>query len=257
MIAESAFARLNLRVAQILYRLSLYLGQRGCPDLQPRRWSNAELKRFGSLFSGSVVNVSGWNDGDKSGGIYRSYFPAASDYFVTNYPGSRGLEVGVPGALELDLEKPLVPEMRERFDVVFSHTVLEHIFLTRLALQNLVGLSRDVVVIVVPFIQEEHFEEGSYGDHWRWAPAGLRRALQEEGLEVLYFSNNDSHFFPIYNFVIASKLPERWRGHFPPLSLQTNRRVGAGLFSSQIEGRFSLTKLLGSSSAGPARRAGL
>ena len=33
----------------------------------PRIWSNKELKKFASLFSGEIINVSGWMDNDKQG----------------------------------------------------------------------------------------------------------------------------------------------------------------------------------------------
>lgn len=40
----------------------------------PRVWSNRELEKFGHLFSGKGVNVSGWKDIDKEGKKYRDYF---------------------------------------------------------------------------------------------------------------------------------------------------------------------------------------
>src|SRR5258706_3556650 len=59
--------------------------------VRPREWSNAELRKFAPQFSGPVINVSGWRDEDKTGGHYRDYFPAASDYAVSNYSGERGI----------------------------------------------------------------------------------------------------------------------------------------------------------------------
>lgn len=209
--------------------------------MQPRIWSNEELRRFAHLFTGEVVNVSGWRDEDKRGAHYRSYFTKAKAYHITNYPGSRGLEGGSSGGIALDLEQAPPPELLGKFEVVFSHTVLEHIFSSRLALHHLALLSSDVVIVVVPFLQDEHFEEGSYADHWRWAPASLKRSFAEEGFEVLYSSTNDSPFFPIYNFIIASKFPERWRAHFPTIAGPVGARIGAGIFDARISSVPSLT----------------
>ena len=52
---------------------------------KPRSWSNRELRLLGPHFEGSVINVSGKVDGDKEGGLYRTYFPSASEYYVSNY----------------------------------------------------------------------------------------------------------------------------------------------------------------------------
>ena len=39
----------------------------------PRIWSNSELAKFSGLFTGDVVNVSGWNDFDKQSNRYKDY----------------------------------------------------------------------------------------------------------------------------------------------------------------------------------------
>ena len=69
---------------------------------RPRLWSNQELRKFGTLFKGRIVNVSGAEDYDKSvtdlreylfssrydaGLKYKSYFPNAEAYCLTNHPG--------------------------------------------------------------------------------------------------------------------------------------------------------------------------
>jgi len=90
-----------------------------------RTWSNIELKKIAPIFEGDVVNVSGWEDKDKDGGFYKDYFVNASNYFITNYSQhmpDRDNEI------ELDLEENLSSNLKEKFDVVFSHTILEHIY---------------------------------------------------------------------------------------------------------------------------------
>ena len=59
----------------------------------PRIWSNDHLRRIAPLFEGEAVNVSAWDDMDKQGGDYRSYFSRASAYSITNFGGIRGAEV--------------------------------------------------------------------------------------------------------------------------------------------------------------------
>lgn len=94
----------------------------------PRSWSNSELKKFATLFSGRVVNVSGWRDIDKQGACYRDYFINAEEYWITNYrPEARGFQGNQENELFLDLTDPL-PLDFPKYNVVFNHTVLEHIF---------------------------------------------------------------------------------------------------------------------------------
>ena len=127
-----------------------------------RSWSNDELRRIAPLCAGDVANVSGWEDRDKEGRLYRSYFTGAASYTLTNFPGERGF-AGREGELLLDLGGELPPALEQRFEVVFNHTTLEHIFEVRRAFANLCRLSRDLVIVVVPFAQEQH-ETASFGD---------------------------------------------------------------------------------------------
>jgi len=143
------------------------------------------------LFDGDVVNVSGWKDEDKEGGAYRDYFPSAASYTVTNFERGYGFQ-GRPGEVLLDLTVPVRDELRGKFDVVFNHTTLEHIYNTDLAFENLCAMSRDVVIIVVPFLQPVHEgEDNAYSDFWRFSPAAVRKMFEERGLHPLYVSYND------------------------------------------------------------------
>ena len=120
----------------------------------PRLWSNAEIRKFAPLFQGDVVNVSAWKDVDKEGRKYRDYFTKARSYSITNYNAdARGLQ-GVDGEIFLDLTAPLPAELKGKFDVVFNHTCLEHIFEVEKAFENLCLMSSDVVITVVPFLQQ-------------------------------------------------------------------------------------------------------
>jgi len=177
----------------------------------PRLWSNLELSKFAPLFSGAVVNVSAWRDEDKNGNTYRDYFSNASEYFLTNFDADKRGFQGSNGEIFLDLEEPLPKELQSRFDVVFNHTTLEHIYDFRTAFRNLCCMTKDIVIIVVPFLQQMHAD---YGDYWRFTPQALHRMFEDEGLDVAYLSFNNDFRSSVYVFCIATKNPGRWRSHF-------------------------------------------
>ena len=177
----------------------------------PRHWSNLELARHASLFTGSVVNVSAWQDSDKEGRLYKDYFVNASSYSITNYRAdARGFQ-GLANEIFLDLESELSPDLRRRFDVVFNHTTLEHIYEARKALANLCAISKDVVILVLPFLQQYH---GEYGDYWRFTPLAIKKMFEENGYTLLYQSFNSHRNSAVYTFTIASRQPEKWLGRF-------------------------------------------
>jgi hypothetical protein len=187
-----------------------------------RLWSNKELRRFSDLLAGDVVNVSAGDDVDKEGGVYAAYFPKATSYTITNYaPGSfRGFQ-GRENELHLDLSDELPKEYEQRFDVVFNHTTLEHVFDVPLAFRSMCRMSRDLLVLVVPFAQVQHDTEG-YKDYWRIAPIALRKMAADNGFTVLYESCNEDDNAGIYIFFIASRQPQQWAGKMPtfqPLTL--------------------------------------
>lgn len=180
-------------------------------DQGPRVWSNQELRKFAHLFSGDIVNVSGWDDRDKEEGKYADYFKDKKSYTITNYKGKKGIS-NLPNEIYLDLENYLPSNLEGKFDVVFNHTTLEHVFDIFGAFKNLCLLSRDVVILVVPFIEGVHELPGSFGDYWRPTYLALERLFQENGFTVLYGSSRP--ILPFYHFFIASKKPEKWKGVF-------------------------------------------
>lgn len=189
----------------------------------PRVWSNSELARFAPLFGGRVVNVSAWKDVDKEGRHYRDYFTAADSYSITNYRAeARGWQGGV-GEIFLDLEQPLPHGLEQAFDVVFNHTTLEHIFDVRQAFANICGLSRDVVILVVPFLQPYH---SHYGDYWRFSPLAVKRLFEEQEMDLCYLSFNSHRAAAVYVFAIASRHPERWRPHLPDIRFSPRDPTG-------------------------------
>ena len=173
------------------------------------------LRQLGPLFEGKVINVSAGDNVDKEGATYEAYFPRATEFWTSNYkPGAFRGFVGRDRELLLDLEQPVPPELVGSFDVVFNHTTLEHVFEVFTATDNLCKLSRDVVVVVVPFAQTQH-ESPGYQDFWRFTPTCMRRLLARSGFEVIYEAVNDDFNAATYLLVVATKRPEAWRGKLP------------------------------------------
>jgi hypothetical protein len=202
----------------------------------PRLWSNTVLRDWAALCHGRVVNVSAGRDEDKQGGCYRDYFLNASEYVITNHaPGTfRGFS-GVEGEVLLDLERPLPTALEGQFDTVFNHTTLEHVFDFRLATANLCAMSRDLVILVVPCAQVQH-DHADFGDYWRFMPAGVRRLLGENQMEVVFEASNPDCNAGVYLFVVGSRFPERWRPaceNFRPL-VDVASQIGAPTFLSRF-----------------------
>jgi hypothetical protein len=194
----------------------------------PRLWSNGELRRLAPLFPGDVVNVSAWEDGDKEGARYRDYFTAASSYTLTNFGRTRGAAAAGEAEIMLDLGEELPEDLRGHFDVVFNHTTLEHIYEVRRAFANLCAMSRDVVIVVVPFAQAEHTTD-SFGDFWRFAPGALRTLAAENGLSIVYESESPDRDAGIYLLIVAVRNAQYWRGRMPHhrTVVEAGRWIGA------------------------------
>ena len=194
------------------------------PENHPRRWSNREIRRLGTLFKGRIVNVSGWRDEDKEGGHYRNYFPNAESYGLTNYWGTGVPNDGAAGAVFLDLQSPLPEALHDSCEVAFSHTVLEHIGNVELAMRNIGAMTTDAALIVVPWMQDEHYRPGIFGDYWRFSPLGMQRLMGLVGLEMVYCEANDQPWYPVYLVAVGTKKPEVWKDQFS--ELDWNRRLG-------------------------------
>lgn len=180
-----------------------------------RIWSNRELMKFSHLFTGDVLNVSGWKDEDSEGGYYKQYFLKAKSYSISNYKSEiKGLQ-GFNNEFYLDLEDNLLEGLVKKWDVVFNHTTLEHIYNFNKAFKNMCLLSKDIVIIVVPFLQQMH---GEYGDYWRFSPLAVKQLFDENHLSLVYLSFNNTPKHSVYIFSIASRNPEKWKSIYKPFS---------------------------------------
>ncbi|HPH65108.1 MAG TPA: hypothetical protein PLF40_05160 [Kofleriaceae bacterium] len=181
----------------------------------PRIWSNDVLRTIAPHFGGEVINVSGWKDSDKNGDHYRSYFSSASKYYLSNFAGHSGLaDAAAITDFALDLEAPLPAELKQRFDTVFNHTALEHIFDTQTAFANLCAMARDAVVLVVPFAQKMHYTE-SFGDYWRFTPQAMRRLFERQNMSVVYEAGNNTFNASVYLIVVGVRDAAKWQGKLP------------------------------------------
>ncbi len=217
-------------VVNKLFALNSQLVRAANPEWQPRVWSNSELKKFAHMYQGSVINVSGWKDMDKQGGRYQDYFVNAKDYHVSNIDGCRGKN-GLPNEIHIDLQSEVDDQLAGRYEVVFNHTTLEHVSDVRLAIKNLCKLTSDTVILVVPFIQVEHWSYGSYLDYFRFTEFALRELFDEQGFEVMYIDGNHNPVYPVYYFVVASRSPDKWQNRFP----QTGKEVASGVVLTKNE----------------------
>ena len=183
-----------------------------------RIWSNQELKKIANLFTGDIVNVSGDNDEDKEGRYYSDYFTNKNSYTITNFTGDRGYK-NRDNEILLDITSNLPEELKHKFDVVFNHTMLEHVFDIFKAFQNLCELSKDIIIIVVPFAQIQHAVGKSYEDYWRFTPTVIRTLFRDNGLEVIYESESPHENSAVYLFFVGSRYPEQWEDSLPEYTL--------------------------------------
>ena len=197
-----------------------------------RIWSNAQLRAIAPLFDGCVINVSAGDDLDKEGKRYEEYFVNSSGYSISNFqPGSfRGFQ-GRANELLIDLCEEIPVHLRASYDVAFNHTTLEHVFDFRTAFRNICALSKDIVILVVPFSQVQH-ASAAFDDYWRFAPAGIRQLFQNEGFRVVYEAANDHRNSAVYLFFVGARNVEKWRDRMPAWSPITSAGAQIGRESS-------------------------
>ncbi|MDX9856072.1 MAG: hypothetical protein RBS86_04655 [Candidatus Moranbacteria bacterium] len=181
-----------------------------------RKWTNDELRKMAHLFEGDIVNVYGWEDKDKECGFYRDYFKNKKTYSITNHSVGHRYSGDDLKEIELDLIEDLPLGLKNKFDVVFNHTTLEHIFEINKAFENLCAMSRDIVIVVVPFIQQQHeAPKYNFKDYWRFTPSCLRRLFKENKFEVIYEAINNEPNVINYLFFVGTRDPKKWIGKMP------------------------------------------
>lgn len=177
------------------------------PAREARAWSNGFIAAVASAVEGRVVNVSAWKDEDKQGRAYRDYFVNAQSYETTNYQGWRG--EGVPSDHDVDLQKPAPEPLRGAFDLVFNHTTLEHVYDFHRALDTLCEMSRDAILVIVPWMQHLHGPED--GDFWRFSPYAMRRLLADRGFAIVAEQAGPQGGKVRYLGYLAARDPKPWQ----------------------------------------------
>jgi hypothetical protein len=172
-----------------------------------RLWSNDEIMKFGHLYDGNVINVSAWEDKDKNGNYYKSYFPNATNYYISNFGTDQGVLQGSKNEFFIDLTAPLDSQFINKFSLVFNHTTLEHVFEFRTAFDNLCTMTSDSVMIVVPWLQQLH---ATYGDYWRFSPQALVKLFEKNDMKTIYLSWTEKPRTSVYVFAIGTKQPQKW-----------------------------------------------
>lgn len=199
---------------------------------RPRLKSNRFIKKYAPLFSGRVLNLSGADDFDKNVSIpeyflgnydggtrYSDYFSNCSEYWISNHPSDQTqLDKLKPNLIYIDLEVDLPAEWVGFFDVVFCHTVFEHIFDVFSAFENMCALSKDLVIFIVPQVQRIHDYQRGYKDYWRFTPFAVDRLFENQGMTVLARSTTSGFSESQYLCYIASKSPDRWAHQFASVS---------------------------------------
>lgn len=178
----------------------------------PRIWSNKELKKISTIFTGTVLNVSAWKDQDKEGMFYSSYFLNSSSYTISNWRESeRGSsKILKDNEIVIDLEGQVEDKFLEKFETVLNHTTLEHTFDVFNSFKNLCRLSSDTVIIIVPFLQEVHFD-CDFGDYWRFTPQSILKLFKKNNFELTYINFNDNKVSSIYIIAVGCKSKSKYK----------------------------------------------
>ena len=191
-----------------------------------RKWSNETLKKYAELFDGTIVNVSAWKDYDKCGMYYKEYFKNSESYTITNYGEGYSGTSGTNNEIKLNLENKLKDELIGKFNVVFNHTTLEHIYNVQLAFKNLCLLATDAVIVVVPFSQVQHTEE-AYKDYWRFTPFAMQKMFEVNNYTMVTCEYNDNVNDAIYLLCIGinNKQLEKYSSKFKKYIIDEEKNV--------------------------------
>ena len=140
-----------------------------------RSWSNSRLRFIAESLPRfeNALNVSGNLDSDKEGHLYRYYFKAEK-YSISSYTIDKSYSNPLK-QIEINLDEDkskIAKEHFQKYDLVFNHTVLEHVKNPFQAFSNLENLlaPNGILISVVPFIYKFHYSKGNFGDYWRYTP---------------------------------------------------------------------------------------
>ena len=170
-----------------------------------RTYSNVSLKRILPLLNViSVLNISGWDDGDKEGGRYSHYFSQkVNKYEVSHFENDYLRSDTDISKMVINLED-INYQAVEKFELVFSHTVLEHVFDQQNAFRIMCSLAEKYVVGVVPMINVLHWEE-TYDDYWRFTPHGIRKLFENNEFNLVHLEIGPSLSISQYIIFVGAR----------------------------------------------------
>jgi hypothetical protein len=206
-----------------------------------RTYSNVSLKRILPLLDvTSVLNVSGWDDGDKEGGRYSDYYPQkVTKYEVSHFENDYLRSDTDLSKIVINLEDVNYQAV-EKFELVFSHTVLEHVFDQQNSFRIMCNLAEKYVVGVVPMINVLHWEE-TYGDYWRFTPHGIRKLFENNEFKLVHLEIGPTSSISQYIIFVGARNSVSFTRD---LSLQDISSGEVGLFRTTDLLRIAMVRIL-------------
>jgi hypothetical protein len=200
--------------------------------MNPRKWSNREIKNIVNLplLNKTVLNLSGWDDSDKEGKQYREYFTGSKSYSISRYQKDNVRSVD-GCTLIIDLENIETSDLSETFDIVFTHTVLEHVYDLKSAFKIMRILSNKYIVGVVPMVNVVHWEVNSYQDYWRFTPHGVNKCLEDIDYELIHLKVGPKTDLYQYIVFVGIKKGLTQEGEFQNLIVEEFESGEVGLIS--------------------------
>lgn len=191
-----------------------------------RNWSNRTLKEIAMSLPGfeKAINISGFLDSDKAGGVYRNYFDI-KNYEVSKYTGD-SLHSNPNSEIFIDLDSDVSKLNKSclgKYNLVFSHTVLEHVKnpFNAFKIFSLLMARDSLLINVVPFIYKFHFSKDNYGDYWRYTPHGLEELHKSVGLKMNIIKIGPKNSFEKYMISVGSQnldLPNEHKMNYETLN---------------------------------------
>ena len=63
-------------------------------------------------------------------------------------------------------------------------------------------MSNDTVIIVLPFLQEQH-TNSDFEDYWRVSPQAIKKMFERNNFNLAYINSNDDNNSSIYIFAVG------------------------------------------------------
>ena len=115
--------------------------------------------------------------------------------------------------------------------MVFTHTVLEHVFEMNVAFKIMSLLSKKYIIGVVPMINVVHWENNTYKDFWRFTPHGIEQLLNNCNFKLIHLSIGPKNDIYKYILFVGLRNSAKETGEFKNLSIADFQSGHIGLIS--------------------------